>query len=216
MKRVVSTIQFAMLEFGPLIIFYAVNHFYGVKPAIVSSLAWALVDAAWRRFKGRSLSALFIYSLVMTILFSVVDLSLDVPVLVKFEAALSNFVTAGFFALSMRRGRKTVIQEFAEKRAEAQGETLGVTPDRTFFFTVSTGFWAAYFVFKAGLYAWIAGRYSLEESLVIRTVFGNVTFYGLMFLNIYFAGKIRVALVRLRRWFLPATPLDVSGGDEVA
>jgi len=199
MNRLIGLVRFLFREFGPLIVFYGVNHFYGIKPAIVASLTVALVEAVTLRIKKRPMSNFFKYSLAMTLVFSAVDLSLETPVLIRYESAIGNILTAVFFGLTLRAGKKPVIQEFAENRRRAAGEpAFDLRPDLMFFFRACTVIWAIYFVSKAGFYVWVANHYSMEEALAMRTVVGNATLYGLMFVNIYFAKPIIRIMAKLR------------------
>jgi intracellular septation protein A len=198
LKWLINVTTFLAREFGTLIVFYSVNHFYGTKTAIMASLIWAMVEVIVLRIHGQKMGSLFKYSLAMALTFGLVDLSLESPVLIKYESTITNMMTGIFFALTMRKDQKPIIQEFGEKRFSSKGQSLELTPERLFFFRVCTGFWAAYFIIKAIFYGWVARNYSIEESLVIRTTVGNITLYGLMFINIYFAKKIRIVLTKLR------------------
>ena len=56
MSRLLPVIRFALAEFGPLIVFWMLAATLGVKPAILGSILFIVVDAAWRRRAGASSS----------------------------------------------------------------------------------------------------------------------------------------------------------------
>lgn len=183
---------------SPLLVYYAANHFYGLKWAVITSVVWSVAEILYFRIKRRQISSLFKYSLAITIVFGAVDLYLPTPVFIKYESAVTNVLTSIFFVLPIFNGKKTVMQEFAERRWQTKGITMDITRDHILFFNVSTAVWAGYFFAKACIYCWVANNYTLEESLIIRTVFGNVTFYSLLLANIYFGNQIRMLMAKLR------------------
>ena len=64
-----------------------------------------------------------------------------------------------------------MIQEYYENTKDPKP----LTRDRVAYFKILTGVWVAYFFAKAVAYAWVAGRYTLEQGLVIRTLLGSGT-----------------------------------------
>jgi hypothetical protein len=48
MSRLAAVARFALAEFGPLIVFWALAAWLGVKPAILGSILFIVADAAWR------------------------------------------------------------------------------------------------------------------------------------------------------------------------
>ena len=46
MKKLAPRLRYAFSNFGPLIAFYAVNHFWGLKPAILASIASVIIEVA--------------------------------------------------------------------------------------------------------------------------------------------------------------------------
>ena len=53
MPKLVAAARWALAEFGPLIVFWALALTLGVKPAIAGSILFILGDAAWRWRAGR-------------------------------------------------------------------------------------------------------------------------------------------------------------------
>lgn len=192
MKRFVKTLAALVHELGSLVVFVVINHLAGLKPAIVVSALYTMTDVAWRLWRGRAITRIFKFSAAMTLTFGLVDVFSHRPFMMKYEAVVTNLVTAWFFGASLF-GEKTLIQDFYEKRHE--GET--VRPDLVVYFRWLTMVWVGYFLAKAGLYAWIAHHSGLERMLVVRAIVGGASFYALLGLSIFGSPYIVRAL---RRW----------------
>jgi intracellular septation protein A len=189
MKKLTEALKYAFTNFGPLIIFYLANHFCGLKPAILVSLAFSIGEAAFKLTRKEKITAFFKFSAAVTLVFGCMDLSLKGPVFFKFEAALTNIITGGFFALSLRGG-SSIIQDFAKNQLGDKP----VTPDLAWYFRMLTWVWVIYFMLKAAFYAWVARHYSLERALVIRGIAGNATLYPLMAFSIFCSRSIFLTL----------------------
>ncbi len=197
MKTFVGIALWILRDFGPLIAFYVTNRFFGFLPAILVTMAWSIVDVTIIKLKKQRVTAFLKFSIVATLLFGAVDLYFRGPFFFRYEAVLSNFVTGIFFGLTLR-GEKSIIQEFAERRALARGTSVPITPDTLYYFRQCTAVWTLYFFAKAALYAWVGYRYDLETALAIRISVGNVTFYPLLLVSIFMARPIIRLLRRLR------------------
>jgi len=197
MKMIAGLVVWILRDFGPLLAFYGTNHFFGFVPAIVVSMAWSVVDVAIVKLKKQKVTAFLKFSIAVSLLFGTVDLYFHGPFLFRYEPVLSNIVTGIFFGLTLR-GEKSIIQEFAERRAEANGTVVPIKPDTVFYFRVCSVVWTAYFFLKAGFYTWVASRYELERAMEIRVVVGNATFYPLLFVSIFLARPIIGLLRRLK------------------
>ena len=73
--------------------------------------------------------------------------------MLKYEAVITNAAT-GLAFVAGALGKKPIIQEVAEQR----GQTFVATEEVRGFFRLFTLVWAAYFVVKAIVYLWMAGR----------------------------------------------------------
>jgi intracellular septation protein A len=196
LKALTGTIAWILRDFGPLIVFYGANHFFGFVPAIVASMAWSVGDVALIKLRKQQVSAFLKFSIVVTVLFGTIDVYLQGPFLFRYEAALSNVVTGVFFGLTLR-GDKSIIQEFAEKRAATTGKPVPINPDTIHYFRLCSWVWTVYFFLKAAFYVWVGHQYDLERALAIRIVVGNATFYSLLFVSIFLAKPIILGLRRL-------------------
>jgi hypothetical protein len=119
--------------------------------------------------------------------------------MLKYEAVITNTVTAGVFVLGAA-GPKPLIQEVAEQR---EGRPFSSDAVRIFFrwFTLV---WAAYFALKAAFYFWMAWTLPMTEALAVRALVGSLSL-GLMLLLSYTQG--RRAFFLCQRWgWLPAAP----------
>lgn len=185
MEKFKTFAKFAFENFGPVLIFYAVNHFYGLKPAIIASTFYTIAEIISKVRKKEKLTSLFKFSAIMTLLFGAVDLYSQQSFMFKYEACVSNIFTGLFFGASLF-SEKTVIQEFREKR----GDQRPVTRDRVAYFKILTIVWVIYFFAKAGAYFWMASQMSLEQGLVLRTILGSTSFYAMLFISIVGSKKI--------------------------
>ena len=172
MSKIYKILAFAISNFGPLIVFYGTNHFYGLKPAIITSLLFTAIEVAYKLKKKEEITVFFKFCVATTVIFGAFDLYMQKSVLFKYEAALTNLIVAGFFGLSLRSG-KSIIQEFAEKSSNASKYTI----DHFFYFRVFTAVWTFYYIVKSAIYFWMASHYTLDEGFMIRVTAGNISDY---------------------------------------
>ena len=174
MSRLAAVARFALAEFGPLIVFWALAAWLGVKPAILGSILFIVADAAWRWLGGLTFTRLYLLVSALTLVFGLIDLASTSPFMLKYEAAISNAAT-GLFFVAGAQGDKPIMQEAAEQR----GHSFVVTKEIRAFFRLFTLVWAAYFFLKAALFAWMAWTMPMLEAMALRSVIGGVSL-GLM------------------------------------
>ena len=199
MQKLSGLIKFALSNFGPIGIFYLANQFWGLQLAVAATVAWSIGEITIYKLRGIPIGTFFLFSAGITITFGFIDIYLQQAVLFKYEAAMTNVLVGAYFAASLF-GKKTLIQEFAEAQGRVTNE---ITADTLYYFRFLTAVWVGYLFLKAGAYAWIAANYSLEQALVIRGTFGNVSFYGLLFLSIFCSKQIKSGLAKCK--FLPSS-----------
>ena len=180
---------FVFNNFGPLVVFYGANHFFGLKPAIACSAVFSILEIGFKLYRKAKITTLFKFSAVMTLIFGAVDLYSRRSFLFKYEASITNIFTAFFFGSTLV-AEKSVIQDFYEKGKDPKP----MTRDRVAYFRLLTSVWVLYFLLKAGAYFWIARHYSLEQGLAIRTIAGSGSFYAMLFVSIAGSKKIFPAL----------------------
>ena len=174
MPRLLAVLRFALAEFGPLIVFWTLAATLGVKPAILGSILFIVVDAAWRGAKRLKFTRLYLLTSALTLVFGLVDLASTSPFMLKYEAVITNAAT-GLAFVAGALGEKPIIQEVAEQR----GETFVATREVRAFFRIFTLVWAAYFFLKAGAYFWMAWTLPMLEAMALRSVAGGASL-GLM------------------------------------
>ena len=174
MTKLAAVARFALAEFGPLIVFWLLAVTFGVKPAIVGSIAFIIADAVWRSRKGLKFTRLYLLVSALTLVFGFVDLVATSPFMLKYEAAVSNVVTGIAFVVGAL-GEKPIIQEVAEQR----GESFVATDETRTFFRLFTLVWAAYFFLKAILFVWMAWTMPMLEAMALRSAIGGLSL-GLM------------------------------------
>ena len=176
MPRLLAAARWALAEFGPLIVFWALALTLGVKPAIAGSILFILGDAAWRWRTGKVFTQLYLLVSALTLVFGAIDLSVSSPFMLKYEAAVTNVAT-GLAFVAGAMGRKPIIQEIAEER----GESVPATRETRAFFRLFTLVWAVYFFIKAAFYVWVVWTMPMLEAMALRSLVGSVSL-GLMIL----------------------------------
>ncbi|MFL5815715.1 MAG: septation protein IspZ [Bdellovibrionia bacterium] len=203
MERLKPLAKVAFENFGPVLVFYAVNHFYGLRPAIAASALYTVAEIISKVRKKEKLTSLFKFSAIMTLIFGAVDLYSQQTFMFKYEACVSNVFTGLFFGASLL-SEKTVLQEFREK----SGNHGPVTQDRVAYFKILTAIWVIYFFAKAGAYYWMASHMSLEQGLMLRTILGSASFYAMLFISIFGSKKI---FPLMKKWnLLPRSEAESS------
>jgi intracellular septation protein A len=199
LARLTPMLRFVVSEFGPLIVFWALASTLGAKTAIAGSIAYILVDAAWRYRTRRPVTRLYIFSSALTVMFGAIDLFAITPFMLKFESVVTNIATGAAFVLGAR-GAKPMLQELAEQR----GSVFPEGADIRRFFQIFTLLWAAYFFIKAAFYTWLGVVLPLTEAMAVRSLVGGVSLGLMMVLSITQGRR----LFFLCRWLgvLPPAP----------
>ncbi len=180
MKKITNIVKFIFLNFGPLVGFYFINHFWNFKVAVAVSIFLVFAEFFILKFKKLKISSFFYFSSLIIILFGVADLIVQEPFLFKFEATLTNLFFAVFFGLSLFKD-KSIVQQFAEAQKRTSADQ---SEDKRFFFKFFTLIWSSYFTVKAFFYLWINFNSTLSEGFVIRMIVGKVSFWLMMFISI--------------------------------
>jgi len=144
-----------------------------------------LIEIAVAIKNKRKPTALFYISTVASVVFGVLDLSLQNAFFFKFESVLTNFVT-GIFFLGTLWAEESAILSFVKAKDPTRVIT-GKTIFRTHLLTV---IWAVYYFIKAGIYYWMTTHYSEIEAAAFRAGFGSISFYVLLALSITQSRKV--------------------------
>jgi len=182
-----------------MILFQIIYHFAGLKPAILGSLLFAIVEFIVLKIQRRFISPFFIFSFCLVMIFGVLDLIYTSSFFLRFESTILNLVMAGYFGLSLFK-EKSLVENVAEHQGRISSE---IYPDKTFFFRFMTSVWAIYFAFKAGVFLWISFNVDLEMSFMLRMIFGAGTFYALLGVSLFLNRQIWDLLLRLK--LMPST-----------
>lgn len=182
-----TTLRFLLLEFGPLLLFYAVKVGRDLKSAILVGMVYSFIYMAYRWFKKWEISPFLIFSTGLILLFGVMDLYSEDVFFFKFEAAMTNLFFAVFFGLSLTKKRTPIILDFAQRQGQVSQERID--KDLLYFFKLLTLIWVIYYVVKAVTYIWIGYHFDFDQGLYYRTVYGNLTFYFLLGFSLL-GGKI--------------------------
>lgn len=194
MRLIEKLVTFVIFNFGPLIGFYIINQFWGFKVSIIVSLILIVTQFSVAKLKKKKIGSYFYYTSGIIIFFGITDLFAERPFLFKFEASLTNLLTAGYFGLSLFED-KPIVQRFAEMQNRIDDQQ---TPDKLFFFRFFTILWCLYFVLKAALYLWINFNTSINDGIITRVIIGKVSFWVMLFISIGLPKQIWMILERLR------------------
>jgi intracellular septation protein A len=169
----------ALLELGPLAIFWGLMWTVDLKIAIAVGVVLLLGDAAFRYWRGMPITKLYVLSGVLTVAFGAVDLWAETPFMLKYEDVITSLVIACVLGWGAR-GEKSMIQKLVE---EQHGDAFEDGADIRRFFKLFTLLWAAYFVLKAVAYLWMGAVMPMEEALKVRPVVGMVSLGAMMVLS---------------------------------
>jgi intracellular septation protein A len=205
-SRLAPILRFALTEFGPLIVFWALALTLGTKAAIAGSVLFIVADA-FRRWRWRlPTTRLYLFSSFLTVMFGAIDLFAVTPFMLKYESVITNIATGAAFVIGAR-GEKPMIQELAEKR---QNTSFPEGADIRRFFQLFTLLWAAYFFIKAAFYFWLGLILPLTEAMALRSVVGSVSL-GLMIALSATQGW-RLFMLCRRLGLLPEAPPERQAG----
>jgi len=175
MSPLIKLVGFIVENFGPLVIFMAVEPFGGLKAAIGASLVFGVLDIIVRLSTGREISKLYWFCFIVTGVFGALDLYVTDPFIFKYESVATNLLTAGFFGITLFGG-KPLIQEFAERTMPPEKKERKDITNYLWFLTLG---WTLYFVTKAVVYAFVSYSFPLTQAMQFRSVFGAVTLVGM-------------------------------------
>jgi len=169
----------ALLELGPLLIFWILLWTVDLKIAIAVGVVLLLGDAAYRYWRGMPITKLYVLSGGLTVLFGAIDLWAETPFMLKYEDVITSLIVAAVLAWGAR-GEKSMIQGLVEQQ---HGDAFEDGPDIRRFFKLFTLLWAAYFVLKAVAYLWMGAVMPMEEALKVRPIVGMVSLGAMMVLS---------------------------------
>jgi len=181
MEKIKGVLKFLLLNFGPLIVFYAINKFFDFKIAVICSIAFVGFEFLYLRIAKKPISSFFIFSSLLVVVFGLLDIFLAQAFFFKLEAGILNLISAAYFALSLFRP-KSIIEEVARQKGQASTEHK-LQEDQTFFFKVLTSVWVVYFLVKAGAFTWVNFTTDMQDGLIYRMTLGPLSFWVLLGLS---------------------------------
>lgn len=175
MKRFVP----ALLELGPLLIFWILLWTVDLKFAIAAGVVLLLADAAYRRWRGMPITKLYILSGGLTVFFGAIDLWAQTPFMLKYEDVITSVVISAVLGWGAR-GEKSMIQGLVEQQ---NPDAILDGPDIRRFFKLFTLLWAFYFLLKAAVYLWLGEILPMDQALTVRPIVGMVSLGGMMLVS---------------------------------
>lgn len=201
MKRLSGALVSLFHMFGGLILYWVVLLMFGIKPAIAVTLVFIVAECCWRLATRRPFPVLWWFSNSMALIFGAIDLYANTPFMLRYEATVSNLLTAAFFAAGAF-GEKPLVLQFAQRSPNAA--TIPTDrPELMRFFRAFTLLWAAYFFVRAVVFFWIMQRPSLSSALLLRTLTGWGSL-GVMILISLNGRHVFMACQRIG-WFRPTS-----------
>jgi hypothetical protein len=70
MGQIRAGLRFVFNSFGPFVVFYTANHFWGLKQAILLSTLFAIAEIVYKVKKKQPLTSLFKFSAALTLIAS--------------------------------------------------------------------------------------------------------------------------------------------------
>ena len=166
----------ALLELGPLAVFWILLWTVDLKIAIATGVILLLADAAFRYWRGMPITKLYVLSGGLTVFFGAIDLWAQTPFMLQYEDVITSLVIAAVLGWGAR-GEKSMIQGMVEQQA-TEGFEDG--PDIRLFFKFFTLLWAIYFILKAAVYLWLGAILPIEQALTVRPIVGMISLGGMM------------------------------------
>jgi intracellular septation protein A len=159
-------------SFGPLVVFYACLHLFGLVPAIVSGIACGALLVANGILRDKRVSPFTAFIAANVVVFGFLDLRYQTGFFVKLEPAFGNVAVGLFFLFSVALKRPILI-EFAER---ASGRSL----ERAYgYLRAWTVVWALFFFLRAAGHVWLAYTATLDQALAARAVLGPLSFVAM-------------------------------------
>jgi intracellular septation protein A len=180
---------------APVLVFYGVNHFYGLRPAVVTTILFTFAEIIRFRVQKRPLNKVFLFAVGMTLVFSVLDLIYAKGVFVKLEPVITNLVTAGFFAYLIKS--PGMLKEMLEQAGKADALD---SPEALFLVRINMAIWVLYFVGKSAVYLQYNLHHTVEQTLIFRTTVGNASLVGILAVSFVATKMVRTYMVRSGRW----------------
>ncbi len=176
---------------APALVFYVVNHFWGLRPAVVTTLVFTAFEIIRLKKSGKPIGKLFIFTVVMTLVFSTLDLIFAKGLFVRLEPVVTNVISAGMFGY-MAYDPSMLIEAIAQIGKADQFDH----PDRLFLVRANMVLWAIYLIGKAAVYFQYNMHHSIEKDLAFRMVVGNASLAGMVVVSILFSRIIYRAFYR--------------------
>lgn len=186
MSKVKTFFFFILKNFGPIVGFYILNHFFGYRIATIVSLILVLLDYVLLKIRKEKLTMLFWAFNSVIVVFGVLDLLLSNQLFIKYEAFLTNTIIAIFWSVSIFKD-KSIVQEIAE----SQGRVDPIQSiDKKFFFNAFTIFWSIYFFSKGIFYLWTYQNTNMDSALMVRIFVGKISLWIMIGISTLLPRKI--------------------------
>jgi intracellular septation protein len=111
----------AILDFIPIIVFFAVYRLYGIYPATVALIVAMVALIAYQWFKHRTVSKMLLFSGAAAIVLGGITLTLRDPIFIQWKASIVYWVTSVAFLGSQFVGGKNLTERMLGAAFEGEG-----------------------------------------------------------------------------------------------
>lgn len=171
-----------LYDFVPVLLFFAVYHFYGIYAATAVGMAATVLQVALYYLWTRTFERQQLLTLIIFLIFGSLTLYFHNPLFIKWKPTVLFWVMAAAFFISRFVSKKSLVQRMLENGFE------GNAPDRHVWNKL-TMMWTVFFAALGAVNIFVAYRFS-------TTVWVNFKFYGISGLLLLFCLAQAVVLSR--------------------
>lgn len=177
---------FLTIHFGPLLVFYFVHLFWGLKTGITVSMIFTTLEFIWLKSNKELISPIFQFAALLIFVFGCFALIISESVFFKYESSLLYLFFTIYFGLSLTKN-KSIIQKFIEILTP---EATTDDADKKLFYSVLTSVWMAYFLIKSLTHFWINTHPESLPGHVSQFMTGPLSLLMMLIGSIGFADKL--------------------------
>jgi hypothetical protein len=193
---------------GPLIVFYLVLHWNGLRCALFATLLWSYFAAARRLWRGEALTSLLGIGIVLLTIRTVISLVTNDPFVYFAQPSIGSLAVAITLAVSAVRGRP-LTRRFALDLCPLDPDILA-SPIAQRFMVRLAYFWSGALLSEAGLALWLLVSQPLPTFLVERTIVTwSITSLGAVVSAGILLGGVRKNGLSIR-WIREGAPSNTS------
>lgn len=166
-----------LIDFFPLLLFFACYKFYGIYVATAVAIAASAAQLGWYWFKERKVESKHLITAIVIFVFGGLTLLFQNDAFIKWKPTIINWVFAVVLTGSLFIGKKPALEYVLGSQLELPADVWRKV-------TIS---WAVFFVVVGLLNLYVAFYYRLDLDEQARTdIWVNFKVFGLMAITIVF------------------------------